>query len=62
MPINKDNTLKHKENILFFLDELIVYLEDWELTSYEDMEDMILARAEVVKIIRKMIKRRENDL
>ena len=54
----KKTTSELNGNIVHILEDLYNRLEDSEYHEYDDAEDMHLAKAEVLKIIDRMIKRR----
>lgn len=54
----KKTTGELNGNIIHILEDLYNRLEDSEYHEYDDAEDMHLAKAEVLKIIDRMIKRR----
>lgn len=49
-------------NITFLISEVEEYIDNLDLTIYDDYQDMKLAQKEVLKILKNLRLRRENEI
>ncbi|WNT48140.1 hypothetical protein SPLA5a_PHROGS00057 [Salmonella phage SPLA5a] len=54
--------LNHLGNITFLISEVEGYIDSLDLTIYDDYQDMKLAQKEVLKILKNLRLRRENEI
>lgn len=50
------------ENVIFLLSELEDYVDNLDMSEYDDFNDMKEAQKEVLKLLKNLTRRRENSL
>lgn len=56
------NDHDHSNNVIHLLWDAYEHVEMSDVCQYDDVEDMLLAKQEVLKILKRLIKRRTNAL
>lgn len=50
------------ENVIFLLSELEDYVDNLDMSEYDDFNDMKEAQKEVLKLLKNLTRRRENEV
>lgn len=50
------------ENVIFLLSELEDYVDNLDMREYDDFNDMKEAQKEVLKLLKNLTRRRENEV
>lgn len=50
------------ENVIFLLSELEDYVNNLDMSEYDDFNDMKEAQKEVLKLLKNLTRRRENEV
>lgn len=58
--MHKDTNLI--ENVIFLLSELEDYVDNLDMSEYDDFNDMKEAQKEVLKLLKNLTRRRENEV
>ena len=58
--MHKDTNLI--ENVIFLLSELEDYVDNLDMREYDDFNDMKEAQKEVLKLLKNLTRRRENEV